>query len=65
MDDDKIVKLNLPSEKNFYDRQYIMFDNLQEDRIIERLQNFILFNKTINDGIKNGVNLMQIISPRI
>ena len=44
----KIIKLNLPSEQNFYDRQYIMFDNMQQDRIIYRLEQFILFNKFIN-----------------
>lgn len=59
----KIIKLNLPSEQNFYDRQYIMFDNMQQDRIIYRLEQFILFNKFINEQIKKGVNLLNIFSP--
>ena len=48
-----IVTLNLPPEINFYDRQYIMFDNLHQDRIIRRLHNFILFNKKFNDDIED------------
>ena len=56
-----IVKLKLPSESNFYDRHYIMFDNLQQDRIIRRLQNFILLNKRINDNVKKGESLRKII----
>jgi hypothetical protein len=56
-----ILKLKLPSESNFYDRHYIMFDNLQQDRIIRRLQNFILLNKKINDDVKKGISLEKII----
>jgi hypothetical protein len=49
-----ISTLDLPSEENFYDRQYVMFDNLEQDRIIRRLHNFILFNKDVNDSINSG-----------
>jgi hypothetical protein len=59
-----IVTLNLPPEINFYDRQYIMFDNLHQDRIIRRLHNFILFNKKFNDDIedkKTKIKMMMMI----
>jgi hypothetical protein len=52
-----ISTLDLPSEENFYDRQYVMFDNLEQDRIIRRLHNFILFNKDVNDSINSGKGL--------
>ena len=56
-----IDTLYLPSEENFYDRQYVMFDNLEQDRIIRRLHNFILINKEINDSIKKGAGFSDSI----
>jgi len=58
-----IVTLNLPPEINFYDRQYIMFDNLHQDRIIRRLHNFILFNKKFNDDIEDKKTKIKKMIP--